>query len=127
MSFSDYLEGKIVGHVFGGTAYTAPTTIYVGLSTANPDEDASGLAEPTGNGYTRKAVTWSTSGSTATNNGAIEFDTATASWGTITHIGLFDAATSGNMIAYAALSASKAIDTNDIFRIPDGDLDVSIG
>ena len=66
------------------------------------------------------------SGDTASNNAAIEFATATGSWGTITHIAVFDASTSGNMVCYAALSASKTIETGDVFRVPAGDLDVTL-
>ena len=58
--------------------------------------------------------------------GAIEFDAATGSWGTISHIGIFDAASSGNLIAHSSLSASKAIGTGDVFRIPAGDIDITL-
>ena len=51
--FSDYWENKILDHIFGKGSYTPPT-IYVGLSTADPTDDGSGLAEPSGNGYARK-------------------------------------------------------------------------
>ena len=57
---------------------------------------------------------------------AIEFPTATASFGTVSHVGIFDASTSGNLLAYAALTASKAIDTGDVFRVPAGDLDITL-
>ena len=57
---------------------------------------------------------------------AIEFPTATASFGTVSHVAVFDASTGGNMIAYAALTASKAIDTGDVFRVPSGDLDITL-
>ena len=36
--FSDYLENKVVGHVFGGSAYTAPSTLYVALYTSAPSD-----------------------------------------------------------------------------------------
>ncbi|MBM3616646.1 MAG: hypothetical protein FJX28_14855 [Alphaproteobacteria bacterium] len=63
---------------------------------------------------------------TASNNAAIEFPTASGSWGTITHVAVFDASTSGNMIAYASLTASKTIDTGDVLRVPAGDLDITL-
>ena len=68
----------------------------------------------------------SVSGNTATNSAAEEFATATGSWGTVTHVGVFDASSSGNLLAYGALSASKAIATGDVFRIPAGDLDITL-
>tara|TARA_B110000858_G_scaffold58127_3_gene67702 strand:- start:824 stop:1204 length:381 start_codon:yes stop_codon:yes gene_type:complete len=125
MSFSNYLETEILDHVFGGAAYTAPSTLYVALYTATPN-DAGGGTELSGSGYTRKSAAFATSGATTSNSGAIEYDTATGSWGTITHIGVFDAATSGNLMAYGALSSSKAVDTGDVFRIPAGDLDITL-
>jgi hypothetical protein len=71
-------------------------------------------------------VTFTVSGDTATNNAAIEWPTATGSWGTITHVAVFDADTSGNMLVYASLAASKTISTGDVLRIPSGDLDVTL-
>ena len=55
-----------------------------------------------------------------------EFDAATGTWGTIVAIAIFDALTTGNMIAFADLTASKTIATGDILRIPSGDLDVTL-
>jgi hypothetical protein len=125
MSFTNHLETEILDHVFGGAAYTAPSNVYLGLYTATPN-DAGGGTELSGSGYARQAMAMSVSGNTATNSAAEEFATATGSWGTITHVGLFDAASSGNLMAYGALSASKAIATGDVFRIPAGDLDITL-
>ena len=58
--------------------------------------------------------------------GAIEFPTATAGYGTVSHVGIYTASTGGDLIAYAELSTSKTIDTGDVFRVPDGDLDVTL-
>jgi putative cofactor-binding repeat protein len=66
------------------------------------------------------------SGNTASNSGAVEYPTATASFGTVSHVGIYDASTSGNLIAYAALSSSKTISTGDVFRVPIGDLDITL-
>ena len=125
MSFSNYLETKILDHVFGGTAYTAPTTLYVALYTAAPS-DTGGGTEVSGGGYARQTIAFTTSGDTTSNTAAVEFPTATANYGTVTHVGVFDASTGGNLMAYAALTSSKAIETNDVFRIPAGDLDISL-
>lgn len=125
MSFSNYLETELLDHVFAGNAYTSPTTVYVGLFTSNPAEDGSGT-EVSGGSYVRKAGSFSVSGNTATTTAAIEFPTATASWGTITHIGIYDASSAGNLLAYAALTASKAIASGDVFRIPTGDIDITL-
>ena len=128
-SLSNYTENKVLDHILGKTSFTMPT-VYVGLSTADPDEDASGLAEPVGNGYARVATSGSTwnaaSGGTSSNAANIDFADATGSWGTITHFALFDALTSGNMIAYAELTSPEAITSGKIVRFSAGSLTVSL-
>lgn len=125
MSFTNYLETELLDHVFAGNAYTSPSTVYVALYTAAPSE-AGGGTEVSGGSYVRKAGSFSVSGNTATTSAAIEWPTATASWGTITHIAIHDAASGGNMLAYASLTASKAIASGDVFRIPAGDIDITL-
>jgi hypothetical protein len=127
MSFSNYLETELLDHVFANNAYTSPTTVYVSLHTANPDEDASGAEVSTsGTAYARQSGSFTVSGNTATTSAAIEYPTATASYGTVTHVGIWDASSAGNMLAYAALTASKTISSGDVFRIPAGDLDITL-
>jgi len=125
MSFSNYLETKVLDHVFTNTAYTSPSAVYVALFTSNPAEDGSGT-EVSGGGYARQAGSFSVSGNTATTTAAIEYPTATDDYGTVTHVGIYDASTSGNLLAYAALTASKTISSGDVFRIPTGDLDITL-
>jgi len=128
-SFSDHWENEILDHLFGKGSYTPPT-IYVGLSTADPGDDGTGLSEPSGNGYARVATAaadWNAaSGGALDNANAIEFAEATGSWGTVTHFALFDAATSGNMLAHGSLIQSKTIVSGDTARFSAGDLDVSL-
>ena len=127
MSLSNLFETRVLTWLFTGDAVTRPSSFYVALFTSNPAEDASGTEVSTsGTAYARQSVTFSVSGNTATNTAAIEFPTATASYGTVTHVGVFDASTAGNLIAYAALTTSKAIDTGDVMRIPSSDLDVTM-
>ena len=125
MSFTNFLETEILDHVFAGAAYTAPSTKYIGLFTAAPGETGGGT-EVSGNAYARQSMAFTTSGDTTSNNAAVEFPTATGSWGTITHVGIFDAVSSGNLMVYATLTASKAITTGDVFRVPSGDLDITL-
>jgi len=124
MRFSNYLETKVLGHVFGATPYTAAGTLYLALFTTNPAEDGSGT-EVTGGGYVRQSVAFTVTGNTASNTAAVEYPTASANYGTVTHVGVYDASTSGNLLAYAALSASKTIDSGDVLRIPSNDLDIT--
>jgi hypothetical protein len=128
-SFADYLEVELLDHLFGKGSYTPPT-IYVGLSTADPTDDATGLAEPSGNNYARvqtAAADWNAaSGGATANANAITFNQASGSWGTITHFALFDAASGGNMLAHGALTASKSVGAGDTPSFAAGDLDVTL-
>ena len=127
MSFSNHLETEILDHVFGGNAYTAPGTLYLALFTSNPDEDASGTEVSTsGTAYARETVAFTVSGNTATTSAAVEYSTATANFGTVTYVGVMDASTGGNLLAYAALTSSKTIEAGDVFRVPAGDLDITL-
>ena len=127
MSLSNTFETTVLTWLLTNSAATRPTAWYVALFTSNPAEDASGTEVSTsGTAYARQSVTFSVSGNTASNTAAIEFPTATASYGTVTHVGVFDASSAGNLIAYAALTTSKAIDTGDVLRLPANDLDVTM-
>jgi hypothetical protein len=127
MSLSNTFETHTLQYLFTTTSVTRPTAWYIALFTSNPAEDASGTEVSTsGTAYARQSATFTVSGNEATNSAAIEFPTATASYGTVTHIGVFDAASAGNLIAYAALTTSKAIDTGDVLRLPANDLDITM-
>jgi hypothetical protein len=115
MSKSDFLENKLLDHMLGKTAYTMPT-VYVGLYTAAPT-DAGGGTEVSGGAYARVATTGATwnaaSAGSSSNAAAVTFPTASASWGTVTHFGLFDAASAGNMLRWGALTTSKTVGNGD--------------
>lgn len=126
-SLADYLENELLDHVFGVGAFSVPSNIYVGLSTADPGDDAAGLAEPSGNNYARVQVNaWDEAAARATaNTGVITFPQASGAWGTITHFAIFDAASAGNMLAHGALATSKAVVSGNTPSIGAGEIDVS--
>lgn len=111
---SDYLEDALLNHVLRNVTYTSPTTIYVGLYTTMPSDDGTGGVEVSGGSYARQSVTFSApvSGQVA-NSALVTFPTATADWGTVLGIGLFDASTGGNLLYYGTLTASKIVGTGD--------------
>jgi hypothetical protein len=126
MSFSNFLELEILDHVFRNSAYTAPSTIHVALFTSAPN-DAGGGTEVSGNGYARQSMAFSAASSgSISNSSSVEFPTATGDQGTITHVGLFDASSSGNLLAYGALTASKAVGSGDVFRFNAASLTISL-
>lgn len=129
-SFSDYTENLVLNWLLTTNSATRPTAWYIGLFTAAPS-DTGGGTEVSGSAYARVAtgtITVSgTSPTTATNSAAIEFAAASGgNWGTITHAAIFDASTSGNMIAWAALTTSRTINDGDVFRIPASSLTVTL-
>ena len=125
MSLSDTFETTTLKWLLTADAVTRPTAWYIGLFTAAPS-DAGGGTEVSGGSYARKAVAFTVSGNLATNSAAVEFDVATADWGIITSVAVFDAVSGGNMIAYATLTASKTIANGDVLRIPLNELDITM-
>jgi hypothetical protein len=128
-ALSNHLENKVIDQLFRGQAYTFPTTLYVGLFTAAPS-DTGGGTEVSGGSYARVSVTaslanWAgtqasgsttassgTSGTTS-NNIAVTFPSPTANWGSVTHVGIFDAATAGNLLIHGALTIAKTVNNGD--------------
>jgi hypothetical protein len=123
---SNYLENALINATLRNTTYTSPATVYVGLYTSDPGEGNTGT-EVSGTSYARQSVTFGApSNGVSTNSAAVEFPQAGGSWGTVSHIGILDASTSGNLLYYTALDASKTIDTGDVFRIAIGSLSVTL-
>ena len=123
---SDYLEKKILDYVLRNTADWAPAAIYLALHTADPAEDASG-AEVSGGSYARQAITFNAAHATAgtiDNSSAEEFTTMPAV--TVSHIGIWDAASSGNLLFYGAVTASKAVGAGDTISLAAGALVITL-
>ena len=130
-AMSDDLENKLINHIFRNTDYTRPANIYLALFTAAPS-DSGGGTEVSGGSYARQAVAtgatsgWdAASGGATANTGVVTLPMATADWGTITHVGVFDASTSGNLMFHGALSSNKTVSNGDIFRFNAGEFDIA--
>lgn len=126
--FTNYAEDLVLDWLLTNGAATRPTAWYVALYTVAPGE-AGGGTEVSGGSYARTAVTFTVSGTaptTASNSSAVEFPAATGSWGTIVAAGIFDASTSGNLLAFADLTTSKTVDTGDVLRFNTGEIDVTL-
>lgn len=114
---SDYAETAIFNHVLRNIAMTSPTTVYVALFTTNPTDAGTGT-EVSGGNYVRQPVTFGApSNGVGSNSGQVLWDPASIPFGTVTHIGLYDAMTSGNLLMHGPLASSKVINSGDIFRI----------
>lgn len=128
---SDYVENQILNCYLNQTNITAPTAIYVGLHTADPTDAGSG-AEVSGNGYARVAITdkfgtaSGTGGSVSSNADITGFTASGGNWGSVTHIGIYDASTSGNLLFHTALDSSATVNDGDSFQISSGNLTVTV-
>lgn len=128
-AMSNYLENKLIDYVFRAQSFTAPATLYFALFTAAPS-DTGGGTEVSGGSYARVAVTAgltqmagtqaagsttasSGTGGTTSNNATITFPAPTGNWGAITHMALFDASTSGNLLVWGALDTGKTVNNGD--------------
>lgn len=141
-AMTNYLENKLLDFLLRGQAFVAPTTAYVALFTAMPDENGGGT-EVSGNAYARKAIpcsstdwagtqgvgtTGPSSGATGTtsNNATQTFPTPTGSWGTIVGAGVFDAASGGNLLIYGALDAAQVVNAGNTVSFAPGLLSFQI-
>ena len=112
---SNYLENALINGTLRATTFTAPAAVYVSLHTADPTDAGTGT-EVSGGSYNGASTT----------TADITYPQATASYGTVTHIGIFDALTTGNLLYHSPLNTSKTIDTGDIFKITSGSLTVTL-
>lgn len=140
-AMSDVLENRLVDHIFRAQSFTAPTNLFIGLLTAAPS-DAGGGTEVTGNNYGRATVACSlanwagtqSAGSTVassgtggqtSNNNAITFATPSGTWGTVTHFGIYDAVSGGNLLFWGALTIAKTINQSDTVTFPAASLTIT--
>lgn len=140
---SNYLENKMVDHILRGQSFshTSPAAVYIALFTVAPS-DAGGGTEVSGNNYSRVSVTrdlvnWagtqgsgttvvsSGTGGATSNNSIITFPVPSASWGTVTHFGIFDAATAGNLIFWGQLTTPQEITLNNNVSFAPGALAIT--
>jgi len=124
---TNYLEKKLLDHTLGKAAFSMPTTTYLALFTSDPGETGSLAAEVSAGGYSRQAITSAMAATNSTtgvsnNSNVITFGPASADWGTITHIGIMDASTGGNMLLFGALTSARTIQNGDSLQFAAGSL-----
>jgi len=130
---SDYLENEIVKHIFRTGSFTKPTSLYVALYTAAPS-DSGGGTEVSATGYARVArnpldANWAaTSGTNGQTSNVASLDFGTWSTGptTVTHFGILDASSGGNLLVWGALTSAKTVAAGDAFSIPANQLTVTV-
>lgn len=125
-NLSDWSENALLDWLMGGASPTRPTTRYLALFTAAPN-DAGGGTEVSTGGYARQAMTCGAAASgTCSNDAAVSFTASGANYGTVTHVGIFSASTSGNLLWHGALTASKTVNDGDTLNFAIGELDFTL-
>jgi hypothetical protein len=127
-ALSDYSEKLILDYLMTSGSATRPTAWYVGLYTSAPS-DAGGGTELSGSGYARETVAFAaaTSGAgTTSNSGAVVFTADGGDWGSVTHMGIHDASSSGNLLWHGALAAAKTVLDGDSLEFAVGNIDLTV-
>jgi hypothetical protein len=117
---SDYLEVELRKHLFRTGSFTKPSELHISLHTADPTDDGSGT-EVSGGSYARVQrdpldANWTAASATdgvTDNAAAITFPAPTGNWGSITHFGIWDAASGGNLLIHGALTTPKTVNNGD--------------
>ena len=127
-ALSDHAEALLLDWLMTTDVVTRPTAWYVGLYTAAPS-DSGGGTEVSGSGYSRQTITVASAtspGGTTSNTGDIVFTASGGDWGTITHIGIHDASSGGNLLWHGAMTASKTVADGDTLEFSIGNIDLTI-
>jgi hypothetical protein len=127
-ALSDHAEKLLLDWLMTSGTATRPTAWYVALYTAAPS-DSGGGTEVSGSGYSRQAVAFdaaATPGGTTSNTGAVTFTASGGSFGTVTHVGIFDASTAGNLLWHGAMTASKTVGDGDTLEFSIGNIDLTL-
>jgi hypothetical protein len=126
-NLTDFLENELLDHSLGVGSWTMPAVVKLALFTADPTDTGDLTNEITGGAYARQTVAFTAAGGGSTSNDAdVTFPQATADWGTVTHIGVMNATTGGTMLWHGQLTTPKTVGSGDTFKVPTGDLDISL-
>ena len=128
-ALSDYAENLVLNWLMRGEGETShPISWHIGLFTSAPN-DAGGGTEVSGNGYSRQSVAWTQATGTGGTTSNVDIETFTASggsWGSVTHIGIFDASTSGNLLWHGSLTTPKTVADGDSLQFAAGAIDLTL-
>lgn len=127
-ALSDYSEKLALDWMMTTGSATRPTAWYLALYSA-PPSDSGGGTELSGNGYARQAATFAAAtspGGTTNNTATISFTAVGGNWSTATHIGIFDAATAGNLLWHGEMSAPRTVLDGDTLAFAAGALTVTL-
>lgn len=124
-ALSNFAIPKMIDHLLGTTSWTMITTQHLALYTDNPTAADSGT-EASGGGYARLPIGFDAAVSGLSDNTSLEdFGTASADIGTVTHFGIRDALTFGNLLVFGAWDTSYIVDNGDEYKVLATALDIS--
>jgi hypothetical protein len=123
-----YLKNKLLDHATGKTAYTKPDAVYLAAFVGDPEGAGNEVTANTTTDYIRKVITFGSAADAGAipNTAEVNFGVAGSAWGTITHLAIYDAETSGNRLWSDEMAASQTIDANEQLTIPISSLDLSL-
>jgi hypothetical protein len=127
-ALSDYAEKLVLDWLMTTGSATRPTDWYVALYTAAPSDSGGGTEVSTG-GYARQAVTFaaaSSPGGTTDNSTTVSFTASGDNYGSVSHIGLFDAVSGGNLICHGSMTSPNNVDDAETLEFSIGNIDLSI-
>ena len=127
MSLTNAYENTVLNYIFNHTGSIANSNVYLALSTSVLSDDDSTFTELSGNGYTRKEISFGTASSRQVEqDGVVTFDQATGDWGTIASYTIYTASSGGTAIAWGSLATTKTVNSGNTASIADGEVTVSI-
>ena len=120
---SDYLEEKLLDHSLGTTAYSHPSDVFISLHTADPADDESGAEVD----VARQAIEFDAAHATTgvTQNTNIETFTSMPAV-TVTHIGIWDHVSAGNLLFHTAVTSSKEVASGDTITVAAGAITITL-
>lgn len=124
-----YFLNLLAGNVFRAKLTPAlPETLYVGLSSTEPALDGTGFSEPSDSAYSRIELTGMSapSGGEVSNSVLLSFPESVTNWGTITHFGIFDASTGGNLLMYGELDPHRTVEEVTVMSFKPGAMKLSM-
>jgi hypothetical protein len=125
-SASDYLENAIINSVLRGATFPTPSNVFLSLHTADPTDANDDSTEVLADWYVRQdtskdgelSAAWTAPANGVSRNAlSIQFPPVTGATVTVTHVGLYDAPTGGNLLYHSALAPAKTLEADDVLTV----------
>lgn len=138
-ALSNYLEAQLINAVLRGSDFTSPSVdnLHMALFTSDPTDDNETANEVSEDWYSRVPTgSWTSpsvnsDGKNETkNSSAITFDAVddadSSHTITITHVGIYDASSSGNLLVHAPLTMEKTLEVGDVISFAENAMVITL-